>query len=42
MPWKEKQLLLPWQPNSLISHLQKKRRKIGFLLFIITCEQGVM
>jgi hypothetical protein len=41
--WKEKQLLLPWQPNSLISHLSKnKTKQIGFSLSIISCEQGAM
>jgi hypothetical protein len=38
---KEKQLLLSWQPNSLNSHLpKKKRKKIEFSLSIISCEQG--
>jgi hypothetical protein len=32
LPWKEKQLLLPWQPSSLISHLTKRHKKIGFSL----------
>jgi hypothetical protein len=27
LPWKEKQLLLPWHPNSLILHLKKKKIK---------------
>jgi hypothetical protein len=32
---KKKQLLLPWQPNSFISHLPKKTKRKQNRIFII-------